>query len=60
VKVAEDGLPQTVKEVGEQEYKKFINKALTDYNKDGKFGKEDLKNLAKQVHASLKHLKKNL
>jgi len=49
-----------MKEVGEQEYKLFINKALTDYNKDGKFDKKDLKNLAKQAHASWKHLKKHL
>jgi len=49
-----------MKEVGEKEYKAFINKALADYNKDGKFDKEDLKKLAKEAHASWKHLKKNL
>ena len=49
-----------MKDVGEKEYKAFITKALDDYNKDGKFNAEDLKNLAKQAHASWKHLKKNL
>ncbi len=49
-----------MKEVGEKEYKTFINKALADYNKDGKFDKEDLKKLANHAHASWKHLKKNL
>jgi len=48
------------KEIGEQEYKIFINKALADYNKDGKFDAEDLKHLAKQAHTSWKHLKKHL
>lgn len=48
------------KEMGEKEYKVFVNKALADYNKDGKFDKEDLKKLAKQAHASWKHLKKHL
>ncbi len=51
---------KNMKEVGEKEYKTFINKALADYNKNGKFDKEDLKNLAKQAHASWKHLKKHL
>jgi gas vesicle protein len=51
---------KTMKKVGEQEYKLFINKALADYNKDGKFDKKDLKNLAKQANASWKHLKKHL
>lgn len=49
-----------MKEVGEKEYKVFINKALEDYNKDGKFDKEDLKHLAKQAKDSWKHLKKHL
>lgn len=48
------------KEMGEKEYKAFINKALANYNKDGKFDKEDLKKLAKHAHASWKHLKKHL
>lgn len=49
-----------MKEVGEKEYKTFISKALVDYNKDGKFDKEDLKKLANHAHASWKHLKKHL
>lgn len=49
-----------MKEVGEKEYKTFINKALVDYNKDGKFDKEDLKKLANQAQNSWKHLKKHL
>lgn len=49
-----------MKEVGEKEYKTFIDKALADYNKDGKFDKEDLKKLATEAHKSWKHLKKNL
>lgn len=49
-----------MREVGEKEYKTFINKALVDYNKDGKFNKEDLKKLAQHAHASWKHLKKHL
>ena len=48
------------KEVGEKEYKFFINKALADYNKDGKFNKEDLKHLAKEAQKSWKHIKKHL
>ncbi len=48
------------KVVGEKEYKAFMEKALADYKKDGKFDAEDLKHLAKQAHASWKHLKKNL
>lgn len=49
-----------MKKIGEKEYKIFINKALADYNKDNKFNKEDLKNLAKEAHTSWKHFKKNL
>lgn len=49
-----------MKEVGEAEYKLFISKALKDYNKDGKFDAEDLKNMAKEAHKSWKHLKKHL
>lgn len=49
-----------MKEVGEKEYKAFINKAAADYNKDGKFSKEDLKKLAKQAGDSWKHIKKHL
>ncbi|MEK7088942.1 MAG: YtxH domain-containing protein [Patescibacteria group bacterium] len=48
------------KEMGEKEYKIFINRALVNYNKNKKFKKEDLKNLAKEAHASWKHLKKHL
>jgi len=48
------------KEMGEREYKAFINKALVGYNKTKKFKKEDLKSLAKEAHASWKHLKKHL
>jgi gas vesicle protein len=48
------------KKIGEQEYKVFINKALADYKKSGKLDAEDLKKLAKEAHASWKHLKKNL
>ena len=49
-----------MRKVGEKEYKIFIDKALADYNKDHKFNREDLKRLAKEAHASWKHLKKNL
>jgi len=49
-----------MKAVGEKEYKDFINKAVADYNKDGKFSKEDLKKLANQAKNSWKHIKKNL
>lgn len=48
------------KAMGEKEYKAFMEKALADYNKDGKFDAEDLKHLARQAHASWKHLKKHL
>lgn len=47
------------KEMGEKEYKEFVNKALVSYNKKGKFGPEDLENVKKEVHASWKHLKKH-
>jgi gas vesicle protein len=48
------------KEMGEKEYKAFINKALISYNKNKNFGKKDLENIAKEAHASWKHLKKHL
>jgi len=48
------------KEMGEKEYKEFINKALTNYNKNKKFNKEDLEGLAKEAYASWKHFKKHL
>ena len=51
---------KNAKEMGEREYKSFINKALVGYNKTKKFKKEDLKNLAKEAHASWKHLKNHL
>ncbi|HAS80654.1 MAG: hypothetical protein UR25_C0002G0014 [Candidatus Nomurabacteria bacterium GW2011_GWE1_32_28] len=51
---------KNAKEMGEKEYKEFINKAIVDYNKKGKFDKEDLKKLTKEAHKSWKHLKKHL
>ncbi len=51
---------KNAKEMGEKEYKIFINKALADYNKTGKFDAEDLRKMAKEAHASWKHLKKHL
>ncbi len=48
------------KDMGEKEYKSFIKKALADYNKDGKFNKEDFKNLVKEAQKSWKHLTKHL
>ena len=51
---------KNAKEMGEKEYKIFIDKALVDYRKNKKFDAEDLKKLAKEAHASWKHLKKNL
>lgn len=48
------------KEMGEQEYKKFIDNALTTYNKNKNLSKEDLKNLAKEAKSSWKHFKKHL
>jgi gas vesicle protein len=51
---------KNAKEMGEKEYKIFINKALADYRKNKKFDAEDLKKLAKEAHASWKHLKKHL
>ena len=48
------------KKMGEQEYKAYINKALADYKKSGKIDAKDLKKLAKEAHASWKHLKKHL
>ena len=47
------------KDIGEKEYKEFINKALLNYNKNKKFNKEDLESLAKEAHASWKHIKKH-
>ena len=51
---------KNAKEMGEKEYKIFIDKALADYKKNKKFDAEDLKKLAKEAHASWKHLKKHL
>ncbi len=51
---------KNAKEMGEKEYKIFINKALADYKKNKKFDAEDLKKMAKEAHASWKHLKKHL
>ena|SRR3989338_9067325 len=48
------------KEMGEEEYKKFINKALISYNKNKNLSTEQVKSLAKEAHASWKHLKKHL
>ncbi len=48
------------KKMGEKEYKEFIGKALVNYNKTGKFSQQDLENIAKEAHASWKHLKKHL
>jgi gas vesicle protein len=51
---------KNAKEMGEKEHKIFINKALADYKKNKKFDTEDLKKIAKEAHASWKHLKKHL
>ena len=51
---------KNAKEMGEKEYKMFIDKALADYKKNKKFDAGDLKKLAKEAHASWKHLKKHL
>lgn len=48
------------KEMGEKEYKEFINKALVSYNKNKKFSDKDIENLKKEAKASWKHLKKHL
>lgn len=49
-----------VREMGEQEYKKFINKAVLEYKKNKNLSTEQVKNIAKEAHASWKHLKKHL
>lgn len=49
-----------VKEVGEAEYKEFVEKAIERYSKDKKLSKTEAQHLAKDAQASWKHLKKNL
>lgn len=49
-----------VKEMGEKEYKDFIKSTLASYSKNKNLNKTDLANIAKEVQASWKHLKKHL
>ena len=47
------------KEIGESEYKNFVDTALVAYNKNKKFNKSDLEKLKKEAYASWKQIKKH-